>query len=87
MSEFQSSVNLAQAFGVIGELIATGPVRSFPAKLVSDPAENVIGRAYTWVSEGVVKAGGVGAFAGILANPKVMPLAGTTAGARWPQRW
>lgn len=74
---FQSAVNLTQAFGVPGEIVYDGPVRSNPWQLISTPALNIIGaRAYTVVSgatdtdSGVAIAGGTGAFCGILAAPK-----------------
>lgn len=83
---FQSTVNLNQAFGVPGEIINNGPVRSAPYSLLSDDAAyNIIGAtALTVVSEGVAKAGGTGVFAGILANPKSYATSGTTSGALAP---
>lgn len=79
---FQSTVRQLQAFGVIGEIIRNVPVISTPWNLVSDPAVNTIGNAFTVTSyEGVAECGGTGTFAGILVNPKSYSLAGTTAGA------
>ena len=68
---FQSVVSLTQGYGVPGSLVYDGPVRSAPWTLISTPEPNVIGAtAYTAVSDGIAMAGGVGAFAGILASPK-----------------
>lgn len=77
---FQSTVSLAQGFGVVGELFTDAPHRAAPYNLVSaDAAYNVFGRAFTVSSEGVAAAGGTGVFAGILANPKTHASYGTTA--------
>lgn len=74
----QSTVNLAQGFGVVGELFSAGPTRAQSAILNSgDAANNVVGRYFTLSAEGVAQAGGSGAIAGILANPKEYPLTGT----------
>lgn len=74
----QSTVNLAQGFGVIGELFSAGPLRAQPAILDSgDAANNVVGRYFTLTEEGKAEAGGTGPIAGILANPKEYPLTGT----------
>lgn len=68
---FQSTVSLAQGFGVQGEIVYDGPIRAAPWTLVSTPEPNIIGAtAYTVVSDGIAMAGGAGAFAGILAIPK-----------------
>lgn len=80
---FQSTVDLNQGFGVIGELFDNGPHRAQPFILRSDDAaNNVFGRAFTVVSEGVAEAGkdGTQVFAGILVNPKEHASYGTTAG-------
>jgi hypothetical protein len=77
---FQSTIRGAMADGVVGELAYDGPCRAQPGILDSaDAANNVIGRVFTVVSEGVFQAGGVGAFAGILFNPKVYASYGTPA--------
>ncbi len=87
---FQSSVAAQQGFGVVGELFLDGPTRAQPGLLDSgDAANNVIGRAFT-ITEGgsdalpttpiKVQAGGVGVFAGILANPKTQASYGTADG-------
>lgn len=78
---FQTTVASDIAAGVVGELAFEGPLNGQPGILQSpDAANNVIGRAFTVVSEGVFRAGGTGAFAGILANPKVYASGGTAAG-------
>lgn len=83
---FQKEVTASNiAFGIVGELFDSSPVRAEPGWLDStSAANNVIGRAFT-VKSGAsgnhaapgdpaplkVQAGGTGDFAGILANPKV----------------
>lgn len=90
----QSTVISNIGFGVVGEIYLDGPTRAQPAKLdSSDPANNVVGRAFTVAGQGTasfetsadpkpitVAAGGTGVFAGILANPKNYVLYGTVAG-------
>ena len=93
-ASFQSTVNIEYGFGVPGSLYDDGPVRSFPAELVSaSAAYNIVGAtAYTVTTADpgnnsgslVAAAGGTGAFAGILMNPKVYATAGTSAGALIP---
>lgn len=82
MSAFQSSVSQSQAFGVPGTLYTDGPYRAAPYILNSDDASyNIIGATvFTVSSQGVAKAGGTGAFAGILMNPHTQALQGTTGG-------
>lgn len=78
---FQSTVELQQGFGVVGELMTTSPVRAKTYNLDSaDAAYNVVGRAFTVTSQGTAAAGGTGVFAGILANPKAYASQGTAAG-------
>lgn len=80
---FQSTVELQQGFGVVGEVFDNGPIKSQPFTLVSDSAaDNVFGRAFTVLSEGIAEAGKDGSqvFAGILINPKAHASVGTTAG-------
>ena len=82
---FQSSVNIALGAGVVGDVSFESPSRATPYVLSSaDASYNVVGRAFTVSSEGVAAAGGTGIFAGILANPKVYPLQGTSAGTLTP---
>lgn len=91
---FQTTVNVELGFGVPGALYDDGPVRSAPYELVSaSAAYNVVGAtAYTLDTANpgdgsastIAKAGGTGAFVGILMNPKVYVTAGTTVGALSP---
>lgn len=77
---FQTSVNFNQGFGVIGEIITTAPTAVQPATLNSGTAaNNVFGRAFTW-SSGKAAAGGVGAFLGIMVQPKENASNGTSVG-------
>lgn len=89
----QSTVNINQGFGVVGEFFDDGPKRVLPAVIVSgDAANNVIGRVATYTSLGnadgsapaIVAAGGTGAFAGIIVGPKEYATSGTTAGTLQP---
>lgn len=83
---FQSAVQLAQGFGVPGNLYTDGPHRAESYILSSaDAAYNIIGAtAFTVSSEGVAAAGGTNPFAGILVNSKVYATSGTTSGALTP---
>lgn len=80
----QQAVNTNLGFGVVGELFLDGPFRGQPAIIDSDGVTNPnrVGRVFTHVaaSDGHVVVGGTGIFAGILANPKVYPLFGTSSG-------
>ena len=88
MSGFQSTVSLAQGFGVVGEIFLDSPYRAQPGIIDSDGVTypNRIGQAFTGVAaaDGHAVVGGaigIGApFYGILANPKNYPLYGTAAG-------
>ncbi len=78
---FQSTVSLNQGFGVVGEFFDDSPRRVQPFTLRSDSAaDNVFGRAFTVLSEGVAEAGkdGTQVFAGILVNPKEHALNGSS---------
>lgn len=83
---FQTAVQLAQGFGVPGDLYTDGPHRAEPYILISsDAALNIIGAtAFTVSSEGVAAAGGTNPFAGILVNSKVYATSGTVSGALSP---
>lgn len=82
---FQSLVRATLTSGVVGELAFEGPLRAKSAILRSaDPLYNVIGRAFTLVSQGVAKAGGTGVFQGLLANPKTYASNGSNAGTLAP---
>lgn len=85
----QQTVSTAMAFGVVGELFLDGPHRAQPIIIDSDGVTNPnrVGRVFTFVAgaDGHAVVGGVGALAGILANPKVYALFGnTTDGAIGP---
>lgn len=84
---FQSTVALDQGFGVPGELYLDGPTRGQPGTIDS-AGPNTVGFVFTKVA-GVgndghcIVGGAIGEgtpFFGILANPKVYPLFGTTGG-------
>lgn len=78
---FQSTVSLAQGFGVVGERYTDSPFRAQSYILTSaDASYNVFGRGFTITSQGVAAAGGTGIFAGILIDPKIHPLQGTVSG-------
>lgn len=91
----QSSVRRQLATGLVGEIIADGPLRVKPARIISDgvATPNRIGRAFTFAGEKVnsgltnamvsqeVIVGGVGAFFGILGIPKHHALFGTNTPA------
>jgi hypothetical protein len=83
---FQSTVALQQGFGVPGELYTDAPHKAQSFILESAlAAYNIIGAtAFTVTSQGIAAAGGTNPFAGILANPKVAPLQGTTTGTLTP---
>lgn len=90
MPDFQSSVNVYNALGIVGELAFDGPIRAGAYNLNSSGAANVVGYAYTITSgadpepsggsgnAGTARVGGTGVFAGILINPKEYALRGVT---------
>jgi len=68
---FQTTVNVFSGAGVVGEFYSDSPRRAESYILDSDDAtNNVFGRAFTKVSQGVAQVGGTGVFAGFLINPK-----------------
>lgn len=81
---FQTTVRADLRSGVIGEIAFDGPTRAASAMLDSGAgaANNIVGRAFTYASaeNNTVAAGGAGAFAGILIQPKSYALRGTAAG-------
>lgn len=78
---FQSTIALAQGFGVVGELAFAGPTRAQPGVVKGTAANIVVGRAFTIDNtDGQFQPGGTGAFGGILATPKALQSIGTTAG-------
>ena len=90
MGQFQKSVNVYNALGVVGSLAFSGPIRASGANIYSNGTPNNFGYAYTWSSAGspdpagaapngqTAQVGGTGIFAGILINPKENVLNGTT---------
>jgi hypothetical protein len=79
---FQSTVSLAQGFGVPGELFTDAPqqVQTFTIDSVSHPERNIIGATCcTITSQGFCQAGSGGTlgFAGFLVDPKNIALYGT----------
>lgn len=90
MTDFQTSVNISNALGIVGDLAFDGPMRAGSYNLQSSAVPNIIGYAFTVVSgivpdpaknssnAGVAKVGGTGVFAGILINSKEYALRGIT---------
>ena len=78
---FQSTIAMAQAFGVVGELFLDGPTRAKPGVLKGTAANIVVGRYFTFdASDGQYQPGSTGKDGGILANPKALQSIGTSAG-------
>ena len=76
---FQSTVSLAQGFGVPGELFTDSPYIAAPYTIytASHPEYNIIGATCCTVSsQGFCQAGGTGVFAGFLVDPKDQALFG-----------
>jgi hypothetical protein len=69
---FQTAVSTLSGFGVPGELYTDSPTRAQSYILQSTTSSlNIIGATvFTVVSEGIAEAGGTGAFAGFLIDPK-----------------
>lgn len=81
----QTAVYFDQPLGIVGEIVVDGPVVARPYVLDSDDAgDNVFGRAFTISAQGMAKAGGTGAFVGIMSGPKQHASYGTTAGPLAP---
>lgn len=90
MGDFQSTVNIYNALGIIGGFAFDGPRRAGSYNLYSAGVPNVVGYAYTVTNginpdpsgaagnAGTAQVGGTGVFAGILVNPKEYPLRGIT---------
>jgi len=88
MTDFQSTVNIYNALGIVGDLAFAAPIRAGSYNLYSAGVPNIIGYAYTVLSginpepsqaagnAGSAKVGGTGIFAGILINSKEYPLRG-----------
>ena len=82
---FQTAIALALGFGVIGELAFEGPTRATTAAIThATAADIVVGRWFTYTSEGIVRPGGTGARAGVLANPKAYANPGLSGVALQP---
>lgn len=89
---FQSSVNIFQGFGTVGDIANTGYIRAQAFNLVSGAQVNTIGNAFTITNggnpgentsagvAGTAQVGGVGRFAGILGAPKEYASMGTSGG-------
>ena len=87
---FQTTVNVSNTLGFIGDIAFDGPIRAGSYNLYSAGVPNVIGNAFTVTAginpepsgnsgnAGTAQVGGSGVFAGILINPKEYPLRGTT---------
>lgn len=73
MTMQQTASSQLQGFGVPGEKWVQGPWLAAPYALVSaSAAYNIVGSTFcTFSSQGIAQAGGTGAFAGLLVNPKV----------------
>lgn len=80
----QAPVQFFSGFGVPGEFYDDGPQRTEPFLLQSsDATQNLFGRAYTVVSQGIAQVGNpttTGIFAGYLVNPKAHASFGTLSG-------
>lgn len=91
---FQTSIPVQYAFGIPGAIYDDSPLRSAPWRLNSDNQNyNVIGATActvvsadpgTGIACGVAKAGGTGAFAGVLSNLKVPATSGPSTGSLDP---
>jgi hypothetical protein len=79
---FPATIRTTQASGFVGDLAVNGTPNAQTFTLnTTDPANNVVGRAFTHTAtDGLVTAGGEGVFAGILANRAEYASYGTTAG-------
>ncbi len=90
---FQSTVNIYNTLGYVGNLAFTGPIRAIGANINSSGTPNYFGNAYTFTSAATsataepalaspngaaVQVGGSGVFAGILFSRHENVLTGTT---------
>ena len=84
----QTSIAAYPAYGVIGDQFDDGPHRGQPFSLLSaNAANNVFGRAFSKIDEGVAAAGNTATnyvFAGIMVNAKEHALRGDAAGVLNP---
>lgn len=68
---FQNTVNIKQALGQPGDFYDAAPRRVTVYKLTGiDRTTPCVGRVFTLDASGEPQLGGVGAFAGLLVNPK-----------------
>lgn len=83
---FQQSINYDYPFGVPGEIVRHGPVKSHAGLLNSaSAANNIFGYGFTQLpAGGTVTAGGTGVFFGIMGNPKTHASFGGAAGPLSP---
>lgn len=75
---FQSTVAFLQGAGVPGEIYLDDPHRaqSYILQSASSPLNIIGSTVFTVVSQGIARAGGTGAFAGFLVDPKQYALMG-----------
>lgn len=81
-----TSVKTRLISGLPGEIAFDGPTRAITALInTADQTNNLFGRAFTYVDEAVetVGAGGTGAFAGILINPKAYGIGPNGVAPNW----
>lgn len=72
VATFQNTVNVQLSFGVVGEILNDGPMRT--ESLILDTTGGSVGLAFTKSNTtNVATQGGTGVFAGILINPKSLP--------------
>lgn len=90
MSGFQSTVNVYNTLGFVGDISFDGPIRAGSYNLFSSGTPNTIGNAFTSTNgispepagaapnAATAQVGGTGVFAGILINSKEYALRGIT---------
>lgn len=88
---FQTTVNVFNTLGFVGDIAFDGPIRAVAANLNSSGTPNLIGNVFTYTAGGnpepsgaasnapTAQVGGTGVFAGILINSKEYPLRGTSS--------
>lgn len=79
-----SPLRAVQTTGLAGEIAREGPLRSAPWILNSSGVPNIIGHAFTKVSDGNAQVGGGGVFVGILGRPKEHALVGVGTSSLTP---
>jgi hypothetical protein len=90
MSQFQSTINVFNPLGFVGNLAFQGPTRAIAANIASSGTPNLFGNAYTFSAAATAdpaagapngataQVGGTGVFAGILIGRQQNVLNGTT---------